>query len=147
MRRSPALPKRRAVRKASKNKASRSKAERRIARRRPLVLPVELIAGDGDGRTLNLSESGVFFETDEEFSPNARISLSLVLPHVHPLPPIRMTADGRIVRVESRNGRFGIAVQFTGCRYDTADTAGAGEISVIPPGVRPAMTRGRRAHR
>ncbi|HEY3065414.1 MAG TPA: PilZ domain-containing protein [Methylomirabilota bacterium] len=141
MRRPPALVKRKATRKRSK-----SKAERRIARRRPLVLPVELLAGDGDGRTLNLSESGVFFETDEEFSPNARISLSLVLPHVHPLPPIRMTANGRIVRVESRNGRFGIAVQFTGCRYDTADSAGAGEISVIPPGARTAVSR-RRAHR
>jgi hypothetical protein len=137
MRRSPALAKRK-----------KTPAERRRARRRPVVLPIELLADDGNGHTLNLSESGVFFETEEEFSPNARISLSLVLPHVHPLPPIRMTADGRIVRVESRNGRFGIAVAFTGCRYDTADTAGAAEISVIPPRARAAGSkRRRRAHR
>ena len=138
MRRSPALAKRK----------KKTTAERRRARRRPVILPIELLAGDGDGRTLNLSESGVFFETEEEFSPNARISLSLVLPHVHPLPPIKMTANGRIVRVESRNGRFGIAVAFTGCRYDTADTASAAEISVIPPRARAARSgRRRRAHR
>ena len=135
MKRSGAPTKRKAI-----SKASKTAAERRRARRRPLALPIELLAGEGVARTLNLSESGVFFETDEEFSPNARISLSLVLPHVHPLPPIRMTADGRIVRVESRNGRFGIAVAFTGCRYDTADTARATE----PPPARATLARRRR---
>ena len=128
--------------------SSRTKtaADRRRARRRPLVLPIELRAGDSTAHTLNLSDSGVFFETDEEFSPNARITLSLVLPPVHPLPPIRMKADGRIVRVESRNGRFGIAVAFTGCRYDTADTAGAAPAAARPPATR-AVSRRRRAHR
>jgi hypothetical protein len=129
----------------SRRKPSRTTtvADRRRARRRPLVLPVEMRAGDSTAHTLNVSESGVFFETDEEFSPNARITLSLVLPHVHPLPPIRLKADGRIVRVESRNGRFGIAVAFTGCRYDTADTAGADSVSP-PPAVALVTSRRRR---
>jgi len=140
---------RRSATRLSRKSPSKSKsvAERRRARRRPVVLPLELVAGDSTAQTLNLSESGVFFETDEQFSPNARITLSLVLPPVHPLPPVRMKADGRIVRVESRNGKFGIAVAFTGCRYDTADTVGAAPVPALPPASRAVARRRRRAHR
>ena len=87
-----------------------------------MAVPVRL--KKGVGRCRNISNSGMYFEVDEPLAPGAIISVSLALNNVHPMPPIELTADGRVVRAEERDGKFCIAIEFTRTRYDTADTAG-----------------------
>ena len=70
--------------------------EKRIARRFPMQLAVSEKTADGGmfqsfGQTRDLSAGGVFFYTDEEFTPGSRFELIL------PLPP--QLADAREVWV------------------------------------------------
>jgi hypothetical protein len=99
--------------------------DRRQARRFPVVLPVELEAGEGLTRDATLS--GVYFETDQSFSPGEPIRLILVLEHVYPGRPVRLQCQGRVVRVERRDGKTGVAVDITSCEFDSTDTPGPWE--------------------
>jgi hypothetical protein len=82
--------------------------ERRHLQRNPLVLPVELESGTG--QTRDISASGVFFETDQSFAIGSPISFSLVLAHMHGEAPLRLQCEGKIVRIERRSGKVGVAV-------------------------------------
>lgn len=94
------------------------------APRHELAVPVRL--KKGVGRCRNVSNSGMYFEVDEPLAPGAIISVSVVLDNVHPMPPVELNAEGRVVRAERRDGKFCVAIEFTSTRYDTADTRSAG---------------------
>jgi len=98
-------------------------ADERRARRHAMAAPVELT--DGTGRTLNVSNSGILFETDRALEPGSAVTLSIVLSDVYPMPPVRVRAEGRVVRVERRDRGHGVAVAFTSWRVETADHAAA----------------------
>ena len=85
--------------------------DRRRMLRFQVALPVEL--EDGKGITFDVSLSGVFFETDQSFSPSEPIQLVLVLEHIHPSRPVRLHCEGRVVRVSRRDGKLGVAVAIT----------------------------------
>jgi len=87
--------------------------ERREALRLEVRLPVKL--EDGDGWTRDVSASGVYFETDESFTPGAPIRFSLLLEHVY-LSPFRLECKGEIVRVERHEGTLGVAAAITAYR-------------------------------
>lgn len=74
-------------------------------------LPVEL--EKGSGQTRDLSASGVFFETDESFAPGSPITFSLILGQEAAGEPLRIECAGKIVRIERREGKAGIAVAIT----------------------------------
>ncbi len=93
------------------------------APRHAMAGPVRL--KKGVGRCRNISNSGMYFEMDKPLAPGALISVSVTLDNVHPMPPVELTAEGRVVRAEQRGGKFCIAIAFTSTRYDTADTAAA----------------------
>ncbi len=93
------------------------------APRHVMAVPVRL--KKGVGRCRNISNSGMYFEMDEPLAPGAVISVAVTLDNVHPMPPIELTAEGRVVRAERHDGKFCIAIAFTSTRYDTADTAAA----------------------
>ena len=97
--------------------------DRRQAKRRAVRLLVEL--QHGTGRTIDISSSGVFFETDRAFTLGEPISLAVMLTDVHPMPPIRLRCEGRIVRVERRDNLIGVAVAISSSQAETADSAGA----------------------
>jgi len=84
--------------------------ERREAARLEVRLPMELERGNG--WTRDVSASGVYFETDESFTPGAPIRFSLFLKHAFP-SPFRLECTGQIVRVERREGRVGVAAAIT----------------------------------
>lgn len=86
-------------------------ADRRRMARFQVALPVEL--DEGKGTTRDVSLSGVFFETDQSFSPAEAIQLALVLEHVHPGRPVRLHCEGRVVRVNREDGKLGVAVAIT----------------------------------
>jgi PilZ domain len=77
--------------------------ERRKGERFKLALPVQL--GDGIGTTCDISTSGIFFETAREYSIGDTIRLFL---HFE---AETLQCEAGVVRVEPRNGQFGIAVE------------------------------------
>jgi len=60
---------------------------------------------DGPGITRDISTSGIFFETKSAHSIAETIRLFLNFEHE------TLQCDGRVVRVEPRNGQFGVAVE------------------------------------
>jgi PilZ domain len=77
--------------------------ERRRGQRYKLALPVQL--SDGIGITCDVSTSGIFFETESAHSIGDTIRLSLNFQHE------TLQCEARVVRVEPRNGQFGVAVE------------------------------------
>ena len=77
--------------------------ERRKGERFKLALPVQL--KNGAGRTRNISKSGIFFETESAYSIGDTIRLFLHFEHE------TLECEARVVRVEPRNGQFGVAVE------------------------------------
>jgi Tfp pilus assembly protein PilZ len=62
---------------------------------------------DGTGTTCDISTSGIFFETERAHSIGDTIRLSLSFERE------TLQCEARVVRVEPRNGQFGIAVELT----------------------------------
>lgn len=89
-------------------------SDRRRATRYQVGLPVEL--QNGNGITRDVSESGVFFETDQPFESGAQISFSLILGHGDPEGPFRLHCKGSVVRVEPREEKIGVAARITSYR-------------------------------
>jgi len=77
--------------------------ERRRGERFKVALPVQL--NDGIGTTCDISTSGIFFETERAYSIGDIIRLSLNFEHE------TLQCEARVVRVEQRNGQFGVAVE------------------------------------
>jgi Tfp pilus assembly protein PilZ len=60
---------------------------------------------DGIGTTCDISTSGIFFETENTYSIGETIRLFLNFEHE------TLQCEARVVRVEPRNGQFGVAVE------------------------------------
>jgi Tfp pilus assembly protein PilZ len=79
--------------------------ERRRGQRFKLALAVQL--NDGIGTTCDISTSGIFFETESAYSIGDMIRLFLNFEHES------LQCEAHVVRVEPRNGKFGVAVELT----------------------------------
>ena len=79
--------------------------ERRKGERYKLALAVQL--NDGIGTTRDISTSGIFFETESAYAIGDTIRLFLNFEHE------TLQCEARVVRVEPRNGQFGVAVELT----------------------------------
>jgi Tfp pilus assembly protein PilZ len=77
--------------------------ERRRGQRFKLALAVQL--SDGKGTTCDISTSGIFFETECAYAIGDMIRLFLSFEHE------TLQCEARVVRVEPRNGQFGVAVE------------------------------------
>jgi Tfp pilus assembly protein PilZ len=77
--------------------------ERRIGERFKLALRLQL--NDGTGTTCDISTSGIFFETESAHSIGDMIRLFLNFKDE------TLQCEARVVRVEPRNGQFGVAVE------------------------------------
>jgi Tfp pilus assembly protein PilZ len=60
---------------------------------------------DGTGTTCDISTSGIFFETERTYSIGDTIQFSLSFERE------TLQCEARVVRVEPRNGQFGVAVE------------------------------------
>jgi hypothetical protein len=86
-------------------------AERRQAVRVPVAARVRTRKGVGAAR--DVSTTGIFFEVDESYVPGESVDLSVVLERPYSAVPIRLQGKGRVVRVEPRGRRLGVAVAVT----------------------------------
>ena len=82
-------------------------AEKRRTSRSQGKLPVTLEGGKGITRDFN--SSGIFFETDQPFSPGKPIEFAIKLEYADLAGPIRLKCWGEIVRVEKSGQKIGIA--------------------------------------
>jgi hypothetical protein len=83
--------------------------DRRAAKRYAVTLPV--FWPEGQALTRDVSETGVFFETDTAVTPCGPLRFSLVLGHFDPSARYVVTCEGTIVRVEVRSAKIGVGVR------------------------------------
>jgi hypothetical protein len=83
--------------------------DRRLARRYTVAVPLSWAAGQAFTR--DVSEFGVFFETDVPVVVHAHIRFALALGHSDPDGRFVVDCEGMVVRVETRAPRRGVAVQ------------------------------------
>ena len=99
--------------------------ERRQASRIRVELPVEVMLPDQSetrsGITQDVSASGMFYETEHVLPLGAPIRVVLPLEWGLPEVSLRVLCEGRVVRVESREGKAGVAVAFTSYRFEPGD--------------------------
>jgi PilZ domain-containing protein len=80
--------------------------ERRRAKRYTVALPVQLMQR-GTGVTRNMSTSGFFFETEKAQAVGEAIEFSVEFSDA------TVECNGRVVRVESLDDKFRVAVELT----------------------------------
>jgi hypothetical protein len=90
--------------------------DRRNARRYVVALPLEW--SQGRGLTRNVSESGVYFETNKTAPIGSAIRMSMVLGQADPEGRFRVECEGEVLRVEPHDGRVGIAARITSYRLE-----------------------------
>jgi len=95
----------------------RAGRDRRQATRYQVGLPVEL--PNGTGLTRDVSEVGVFFETDQPMAAGAVINFALLLSEADPEGPFRLQCRGSVVRVEPQSDKVGVAARITSYRART----------------------------
>src|SRR5213594_1712240 len=102
--------------------------ERRQASRIRVELPVEVMLPEQPeqsetrrGITRDVSASGMFYETEHVLPFGEQIRVVLLLEQGLPALPLRVLCEGRVVRVEPREGKAGVAVAFTSYRFEPED--------------------------
>lgn len=93
----------------------RKRNDKRREKRVSAALPVDL--GGAAGIARDVSASGMFFETDASYAIGSPISLAFDLDT--PWGKVMFKCQGKIVRLESRDQKVGVAVQFTGATRDS----------------------------
>jgi hypothetical protein len=98
------------------------KLEKRFTRRFSLELPIIITyAGNASTELIALardvSSRGVFMYVDKEFAEGAKIEFVMTLPREITLAdPMRVQCTGRVLRLETKDRRQGIAVSID--KYD-----------------------------
>jgi hypothetical protein len=84
---------------------------KRSAQRVRVEVPVRL--EQGSGITRDVSHSGVYFFTDQTFSPGMPVSFVLELDYVFPGEPVFLPCRGKVVRVEAAGEKTGVAASIS----------------------------------
>lgn len=84
---------------------------KRSAKRILVEMPVHL--DQGTGVTRDVSQSGVFFFTDQAFAPGTTFNFVLELDHVFSGESVKIHCRGEVVRVEEDGERKGVAVSIS----------------------------------
>jgi len=82
---------------------------RRSHERLNVGLPVHMETGTG--HTLNVSASGIYFETDVALAQGSPINLVIEL--YSPDGKLALKVQGSVVRIEQLGGKIGVAVSIT----------------------------------
>jgi hypothetical protein len=74
------------------------------------------LAGGSKGVTSDVSASGLFFETDSRQQVGSLIDFEIELST--PGGPMKLKAQGTVVRIKSNGGRIGVGVKLLGSRLE-----------------------------
>ena len=92
--------------------------EQRAEARKQVSLPIH-IGGAADAHTRDISASGLFFETDSEQRVGGLIDLEIDFDT--PGGPLKLKAQGRIVRIEPHLERIGVGVKLLRSRLKAVE--------------------------
>lgn len=85
--------------------------EKRREERFALEVPVMLETGTGLSR--DISQSGIYFMTDQRLYPGGNLKFSVKLDHIRAGKPVRLDCQAQVLRVEPIDGSFGIAAKIS----------------------------------
>ena len=88
-----------------------ARAQQRVSAAIPVI-----VEGVRAGTTRNMSPSGIFFETEADMSTGASIHFSVTFDN--PPGKLMLACTGKIVRVESLEGKMGVAVKIVESRLE-----------------------------
>ena len=94
------------------------KNEHRTESRERLSLPVQL-GGGRKGVTQDISATGLFFETDSEQTVGGLVEVEIELDT--PGGPMKLKAQGQIVRIQTLGGKTGVAVKLLDSRLEPVE--------------------------
>lgn len=97
--------------------------DKRLEERMSATRPVQL--DRGTGVTRNVSTSGVFFETNEDYAEGSEIVFAIELDGPQG-EKLMLRSRGQIVRVERRDGRVGVAAKVVTSKLESAAEVKAG---------------------
>lgn len=84
----------------------------------------------GDGKTLNISSSGVLFSTEQMLLPGRRLEVSISWPaQLNNKCALKLVARGRVVRLE--DGRTAMEIQQYEFRTQSSQPGAAGPRAVV----------------
>lgn len=89
--------------------------EKRDVQRIKVQIPVQL--AQGVGTTRDVSQTGVYFITDQNIEPDSTLDFSLELDYALPGKSMRLNCRGHVVRVETLNGKLGVAASINDVSY------------------------------
>ncbi len=81
--------------------------EKRREERIRLDVPVMLEKGTGISR--DISESGIYFLTDQPLPTGGAVKFSVKLSHIRPGKPVELDCQGQVLRIEPAGEKFGVA--------------------------------------
>lgn len=73
------------------------------------VMEVPVMLENGTGISRDISQSGIYFRTDQPLSPGGDVRFSVKLSHLRPGKPVRLDCQGRVLRVERVGDGYGVA--------------------------------------
>lgn len=85
--------------------------ENRREERILLEMPVLLEGGTGLSR--DISQSGIYFVTDQALTPGGAVKFSVKLDHIRTGKPIRLDCQGKVLRIEPAGEKFGVAASIS----------------------------------
>lgn len=97
--------------------------DRRKAPRFTVVLTVTLEDGR-EGRTRDVSASGVFFTAQGAFVEDTPVKFTIALEHADPGSVLHIACEGQVVRVEPSCRGVGVAVRISAYDFGEHPTAG-----------------------
>jgi hypothetical protein len=98
--------------------APRHGFDRRTMERFPFIAPIRWVSGDG--QTINISASGILFETSAQLEPSSVLKLTITNPFHTPEEPKYVFCDIVVLRVSAAindNSRFKVAGTISGMRF------------------------------
>jgi len=75
--------------------------------------PVRMAKGMGISR--DISNSTIYFLTEENLIPGSALSFSVKLDYAFPGKPVTMECRGQVLRVEAAGEKFGVAASIGEC--------------------------------
>jgi len=85
--------------------------EKRHEERFALEVPVMLENGRGISR--DISQSGIYFVTDQPLAPGGVVKFSVKFDHIRPGKPIQLDCQGSVLRVEAAGEKLGVAASIS----------------------------------
>ena len=86
-------------------------SEKRREERFDLEVPV--IFDNGCGLSRDMSLSGIYFVTNQPFTPGRTVKFSVRLEHIRPGKPLQLDCQGQVLRIEYVGEQFGVAASIS----------------------------------